>query len=98
MFKSIDWSEEFEPNAKCRYNHVIGNSPLGEFLISWKGWKSFPSYELDEIPWNRDPSSGQQENSLSEAKSVCEKLLEDKLKSCLQDSLPNNLQLLKAKW
>jgi len=35
--KRIEWSEEFKANKECRYNHCIGKTPLGDFLITWKG-------------------------------------------------------------
>lgn len=35
---NIEWSEEFEANTTTRYNHIIANTPVGEFSIQWKGW------------------------------------------------------------
>lgn len=40
----IEWEEECEPNSYIRYNHVIGKSPLGNFIITWKKWKESPCF------------------------------------------------------
>lgn len=40
---NIEWSEEFEANTTTRYNHIIANTPVGEFSIQWKGWKEWDS-------------------------------------------------------
>ena len=42
--KPLQWSNNREPCEKCRYNHVVADSGLGEILIAWKGWKEFDSY------------------------------------------------------
>lgn len=44
--KRISWSNEYSPNEDVRYNHIIGTSGLGEFLIIWKGWKVYPSFDV----------------------------------------------------
>ena len=40
----MNWTEPQAPNDKCSYNHVTCQTPLGEMLIDWKGWKDYPSY------------------------------------------------------
>lgn len=42
----MNWSEIKEPNKEVSYNHVILESPLGKFVIDWKGWKENPSYDI----------------------------------------------------
>lgn len=82
MFKPIEWSEEFEPNDNCRYNHVVGKTPLGNFLISWKGWKDSPMFDIEELPFLSELNSGficLSDNSLDAAKEQCEKLYQEKL-------------------
>jgi len=48
----IKWSEETPPNDSCSYDHVIGETVFGRFLLTWKGWKEYPEYGFDETPWN----------------------------------------------
>lgn len=50
--KNIVWGEVQELNDECSYTHVRGESSLGGFLITWKGWKSQPSFDLEESPLN----------------------------------------------
>lgn len=41
---ALVWSREYEANETIRYNHVLADSPLGQFSIEWKGWKEHDSY------------------------------------------------------
>jgi len=50
--KQIEWSEMFEPNMRCGYDHVIGETPFGRFLLTWKGWKNEWNPCFDETPWD----------------------------------------------
>ncbi len=45
--KQIKWSEERQPDKECMYNHVDGDTPLGKCVISWKGWKDSPDFEIE---------------------------------------------------
>ena len=45
--KAIIWGSEIPPVAACRYNHVNGESPLGRFVLAWKGWKDSDSVEVE---------------------------------------------------
>jgi len=47
--KLINWGEKSSPNKECSYNHVRGETPLGDFLITWKGWKESPSYDIEHL-------------------------------------------------
>ncbi len=47
IVKQIDWSEELQPDKECMYNHVYGDTPLGRCVISWKGWKDQPRFEIE---------------------------------------------------
>ena len=49
----IDWSDRQDPNSDCSYNHIIGTTPFGEFLLAWKGWKDEGelSAGFDDTPW-----------------------------------------------
>ena len=43
----MKWSEPHKPNDNISYDYVTMDSPLGEFIISWKSWKETPSYDLE---------------------------------------------------
>lgn len=43
---SIQWSKVQEPNLQIPYNHITLDTPLGVFVINWKGWKEQPTYGL----------------------------------------------------
>lgn len=69
----LNWSEEHEANESIRYNHILADSPLGQFSIEWKGWKDHDAYcvYLDGDYLDSD-------NDLDEAKLIAEKRLADK--------------------
>lgn len=74
----INWTDELDASDECSYNHVIGSSPFGRFLITWKGWKDYDHPTVDECPWD---SYGMHESygSVEEAKEECEKVYREKL-------------------
>lgn len=76
----IAWGEITEPNEEHRYHHVKGESPIGEFLITWKGWKESPSYDVDETPFGYPTIY---EITLEAAKEEAQKFFERKIHSCL---------------
>jgi hypothetical protein len=47
----IEWSEVRSPDKDCSYTHVIGQTPFGRILITWKGWKDYFDATVDESPW-----------------------------------------------
>lgn len=78
------WSEEQEPSEKIGYNHVIAETPMGRFLITWKGWKTTTEGRcIDETPWGE---FGGTEHTLDDAKALAQKLWNEKIQSCLQVS------------
>jgi hypothetical protein len=77
--KGINWSEERESNEEHGYNHVIGVSALGEFVITWKGWKKIRSYDVDESPFGWLGS----ESTLESAKKLAQREFECKVIECL---------------
>lgn len=77
--KPIEWAEPRESNQEVPYNHVIGTTPLGTFRITWKGWKSQPSYDVDDTPWDWLGS----ECSLEDAKQLAQDTYESKVRACL---------------
>lgn len=80
--KKIEWSGEQPANNHCSYNHVIGKSPIGDFLITWKGWKESPSFTIDESPfgWINCLS-----DTLDDAKAEAQKVFAEKILSCLEN-------------
>lgn len=42
----MNWTLEKEPNEKVSYNHVLLETPIGEYIVDWKGWKENPSYDV----------------------------------------------------
>lgn len=79
-FKGIEWGEPQQSNSECSYNHLIGMTPLGRFLITWKGWKDDPGYAVDETPWGLDDLWGW---DLAGAKEACERAWRERLQACL---------------
>ena len=48
MCKSpIEWSEKKPPGELVRYSHVLGDTPFGQYKITWKGWKDSPSFVVE---------------------------------------------------
>lgn len=45
----LTWIENGRP--KCGYNNVVAATPFGEILITWKGWKDYPTCVVDEPVW-----------------------------------------------
>jgi len=66
----LTWSAELEPTKEMPYNHCIAETPSGRFLITWKGWKEYPAFSIDETP--QGITIFDDENSLQAAKDVCE--------------------------
>lgn len=83
-FKQLVWSEESKPNHECCYDHCSAVTPLGNFLITWKSWKDYPGYSVDETPWGEGIYTGT--NSLEEAKAAAEKEWHERLTQCVEES------------
>lgn len=49
--KPLVWTDPQEPSDKIRYHHCTAPTPFGMVSITWKGWKSEPSYDVDNVPW-----------------------------------------------
>ena len=78
--KPIKWGDEQAPNDECSYTHVKGESPLGEFLITWKGWKQHPAYDVEVSPWGwLDSGTG-----LQDAKDIAKKEYESRILDCVE--------------
>ena len=43
----MNWSEVKEGSKEIAYTHVKMQSPIGEFVITWKSWKLSPAYVVE---------------------------------------------------
>jgi len=78
--KEIAWTEKLPPNEQVSYDYVIGITPFGRFLITWKGWKEDDAFCIDESPWGEWIYGG---SSLEGAKDVCKTEYETLIRACL---------------
>lgn len=84
--KPIQWSEELPANEECMYNHCIGKTPLGRFLITWKGWKEHDCPTIDETPWSDWRVSSNADfiaNDLESAKKLAESIYQEIILKCV---------------
>ncbi len=77
----IRWSEERPPGKKCMYTHVVGYTPLGQCVISWKGWKEQPDFEVESGPCGPFSTI---HISLEKAKSEAQSRLESLVNCCIE--------------
>lgn len=79
----MNWTEPKPPTeGVSRENHILCETPLGEIIIEWKGWKENPSYS---VTLNHTKYLGVGYN-LEEVKLVAYNYLKDKSEA-LQDFL-----------
>ena len=38
----MKWTDNKEPNQECPYHHTKLDTPIGTFIIEWKGYKEKP--------------------------------------------------------
>lgn len=81
MYK-LKWSEPQDSNSECHYNHVTAETPFGNFLITWKGWKEDDHPTIDETPWGGWESA---HCDLEEAKEEAEKKYFTRLNQAIND-------------
>lgn len=81
----IEWSETKQSTEEVNYTHVIGKTPIGNFLLTWKGWK--PEYsisvDIDETPFKDTPITSH--SDVDDAIEYCNKLWETKIKGLFKD-------------
>ncbi len=46
----LAWSDQREPGETSCYKHVVAETPLGDLIIEWKGWKDNDSPGC-QMPW-----------------------------------------------
>ena len=78
--KPLIWSIEKSGNETCSYDHVRAETPLGEFLITWKSWKERPSYDIQAYDDGKWLGS---EYTLELAKEFAEIEYQKKIMECL---------------
>jgi hypothetical protein len=67
----LEWSKDAGPNSGCHYTHTQAETPFGRMLITWKGWKDYPSFALDESPFGpRSLSSSTADAAREEAEAI----------------------------
>jgi len=86
--KKIKWGEIKDPNGSVGYTHCVGESPFGRFLITWKGWKEYEDYDLDEGPCD-NPFEGVWKGVCYAADDLpmAKQLVQDKLEELINASI-----------
>lgn len=79
--KKIEWSEERSSNEQIGYDHVIGTTPLGNFQITWKGWKDSPSYTVEHMVFGYVADH----ISLDDAKKDAQERYDKTVMNCLEE-------------
>jgi hypothetical protein len=74
---AIRWTDE--QDKSCMYTHLIGHTPFGRVLITWKGWKEHLDMALDESPWG---ASGYVGSTVEDAKSNVEAEFNKRIAMC----------------
>ncbi len=77
----INWSSIQLPNNECTYHHLIGECGLGKFLITWKGHKEHPRYDIEDSPV---PFPYEVFYDLDDAKQACQRFLNTVILNCIQ--------------
>lgn len=86
--KPIIWSQPCKNESKSRYDHIIGNHPLGfELLLEWKSWK-----ENDSVCLSIDDNWISSLSSIEEAKKVAQEIINIKINNSIvsNEELINN--------
>lgn len=86
MIAPLQWSEVREPCEECRYYHVTADTPMGRFLIAWKGWEAYDGCDIEETPWGEWGGVG---NTLEEAKAIAEAGWRQRIEACMADAAPS---------
>ena len=81
----LEWTDATPPDHASHYDHCFAETPFGRFMLTWKGWNTYPSYTADETPWNEWAGTW---NTLAEAKQACETEFARRLQSCLAVTAP----------
>lgn len=86
----LKWSPPAPGEEECRYDHTRAQTPFGNFLLTWKSWKSGPGqdpdYGFDETPWGDTEYQGW--NSVEQAQEWAELEMQRRITMCF--SAPND--------
>ena len=78
----IHWGEQKKPDGNISYDHLIGKTPIGDYVITWKGWKLRPDYCVDEHPFDGFPNL--YGDTLEDTKKECQNSFETNIESCIK--------------
>jgi len=80
LIKPLKWTEPRKGHIYIPYDHVIAETPMGNFEITWKSWKSHANYDINHSYFDYIGSC----YSLEEAKSAAQQYHNNMITSCLQ--------------
>lgn len=83
-FKLIEWCGPYSPSKKIPYDHLIGVTPIGKYVISWKSWKEYDYPTVDSTPFERDEFFGAF-SSVAIAQLKCQGDFNARIESCIGD-------------
>jgi hypothetical protein len=72
----LQWSENRAPGPACRHDHCEATTPIGVFLITWRG-DDDPTVE--KAPWG---DAGEPYATIDEAKRACEREYFTRIQKC----------------
>lgn len=76
----IKWGHPHKANEYHRYNHVVGQTSIGIFLIECREFKNYPPYRVIKSPV---PLERTEHKSLKDAKTYCESYWEKSIVGCI---------------
>jgi len=85
--KPLKWTDPQPANSEISYSHVISETPFGRIVITWKGWKEYASYDIEEVPWNSYSTNDIWYNcgaDLEHAKQLAEEEYKNRLSQCFE--------------
>lgn len=78
--KELDWTDPAPAGLEIPYDHVTAQTPFGRVLITWKSWKDYPDYAVEETTWGDYFGSA---SSLEAAKAIAEAEYHKRLMECI---------------
>jgi hypothetical protein len=81
----LEWIDNGRPG--CGYNNVTAMTLFGEILITWKSWKDYPTFCVDEPDWLTGKAGAYSAPSLEAAKEWCQDEYERMLREALGEKI-----------
>ena len=81
IVKSIVWGGANPPNCDCDYDHCFGESPLGEWMITWESWEYKTKFCIIESPFGCIEGYGA---TLEDAQKTAQIELEKRILNCIE--------------